>query len=174
MHWCDHIHYQSRFFLKRSFKWKQFDIRQLLLLFKDFSVQLPFSGSCLSKPHLHWLAMRSFWCHQPQSTTPTPSQHIHHHRLINMAGWFSSKCRKLHFACLPVVYSHMLSNIFIDFLLWTSIVAHVVKVPSAHNQHENMLIIFLKVFNCYAMIFAAYVILKHHSHWQVTITEMRQ
>ena len=115
VHWCDHIHYQSRFSLKRSFKWKQFDIRQLLLLFKDFSVQLPFSGSCLSKPHLHWLAMRSFWCHQPQSTRPTPSQHTDHHWLVNMVGWFSSKCRKLHFTCLPVVYCHMLSNIFNHF-----------------------------------------------------------
>ena len=128
-------------FLWRAPSRKQFDIRQLLLLFKDFSVQLPFSGSCLSKPHLHWLAMRSFWCHQPQSTTPTPSQHADHHRLINMESWFSSKCRKLHFTCLPVVYCHMLSNIFIGFLLWT-INAHVVKVPSAQSQHGNMLIIF--------------------------------
>ena len=117
-------------------------IRQLLLLFKDFSVQLPFSGSCLSKPHLHWLAMRSFWCHQPQSTRPTPSQHTDHHPLVNMASWFSSKCRKLHFTCLPVVYWLMLSNTFIDFLRWTSIVVHVVKVPSVHLQHENMILIF--------------------------------
>ena len=85
--------------------------------------------------------MRSFWCHQPQSTTPTPRQHIDHHRLVNMVSWFSSKCRKLHFTCLPVVYCHMLSNIFIDFLLWTS-VAYVVKVPSAHSQHEDISEIF--------------------------------
>ena len=151
-------------------------IRQLLLLFKDFSVQLPFSGSCLSKPHLHWLAMRSFWCHQPQSTRPTPSQHTDHHPLVNMASWFSSKCRKLHFTCLPVVYCHILSNIFIDFLPWTIALCcrACCQGPICTQPIREYDYNFSEIFNCHALIFATSVIPKYHSHWQVTITEMRQ
>ena len=96
------------------------------------------AAACQSLTFTGWQCVVSDVTNHNQPHQPTPSQHIDHHPLVNMVSWFSSKCRKLHFTCLPVVYCHMLSNIFIDFLLWTIALSRMLSRSHLHTANTRI------------------------------------